>query len=122
MSNSLRHHGHQVPSSFTISQSLLFMSIGSVMPSNHLILCCSLLLMSSIFPNIRVFSSKSALHTRWPKYWSFSFSPSSEYSGLISIRIDWFDLLAVQESLLQHHNLKALADPYSSYLPKKYSI
>ena len=84
------------------------MSIESVMPSNHLVLCHPLFLLPSIFPSIRVFSSESALHIRWPKYWSFSFSisPSSEYSGLISFRIDWFDLLAVQgtlESLLQHH-------------------
>ena len=94
---------------FTISWSL---SIGSVIPSNHLILCCSLLLLASIFPSIRVFSSESALHIRWPKYWSFSFSisPSKEYSGLISFRIDGFDLLEVQrtlKSLLQHHSLKA---------------
>ena len=82
------------------------------MPSNHLILCCPLLLLPSIFPSIRVFSSESALHIRWPKYWSFSFSitPSNEYSGLISFRIDWFDLLAVQgtlKSFLQHHSSKA---------------
>ena len=82
------------------------------MPSNHLIFCCSLLLLSSIFPSIRVSSNKSVLHIRWPKYWNFSFSisPSNEYSGLISFRMDWFDLLAVQgalKSLLQHHNLKA---------------
>ena len=82
------------------------------MPSNHLILCCPLLLLPSIFPSIRVFSNESALHIRWPKYWSFSFSisPSSEYSGLISFRIDWLDLLAVQgalKSLLQHHCSKA---------------
>ena len=88
------------------------MSIESVMQSNHLILCCPLLLMPSIFPNIRVFSNELALHTRWPKYWSFSFSisPSKENSGLVSFRIDWFDLLAVQEtlkSLLQHHSSKA---------------
>ena len=87
------------------------MSIKSVMPSNHLILCHPLLL-PSIFPSIRVFSNESALHIRWPKYWSFSFniSPSNEYSGLISFRIDWFDLLAVQGTvkiLLQHHSLKA---------------
>ena len=93
---------------FTISQSLLkFISIKSVMPSNHLILCHPLLLLSSIFPSIRVFSNESALCIRWLKYWSFSFSihPSNEYSGLISLRIDWFDLLAVQgtlKSLLQH--------------------
>ena len=82
------------------------------MPSNHLILCCSLLLLTSIFPRIRVFSNKSALHIRWPKYWSFSFniSPSSEHPGLISFRMDWLDLLEVQgtlKSLLQHHSSKA---------------
>ena len=85
--------------SITNSQSLLkLMSIESVMPSNHLILCCSLLLLPSVFPSIRVFSSESALPIRWPKYWSFSFSisPSNEYSGLISFRIDWLDLLALQ--------------------------
>ena len=84
------------------SQNLLrFISIESVMPSNRLILCCPLLLLLSIFPSIRVFSNESALHIRWPKYWSFSFSisPSNEYSGLISFRIDWFDLLAVQGTL-----------------------
>ena len=88
------------------------MSIESVMPSNHLILCYLLLLLPSIFPSIRVFSNESVLHIRWPKYWSFSFSfgPSNEYSGLISFRIYWFDLLAVQgtlKSLLQHHSSKA---------------
>ena len=99
--------------SFTNSQSLLkLMSIESVMPSNHLILCCPLLLLSSIFLSIRVFPNESALHIRWPKYWSFSFSisPSNEHSGLISFRLDWFDLLAVQvtlKSLLQHHSSKA---------------
>ena len=85
--------------SFTISQSLLkLMSIESVMPSNHLILCLPLLFLPSIFPSIRVFSSELALQIRWPKYWNFSvcISPSNEYSGLISLRIDWFDLLAVQ--------------------------
>ena len=98
---------------FTISWSLLkLMSIESVMPSNHLILCRLLLLLPSIFPSIRVFSSELALHIRWLKYWSFSFSisPSNEYSGLISFRIDWFDLLAIQgnlKSLLQHHSSKA---------------
>ena len=101
---------HQASLSFTISQSLLkLMSTESVMPSNHLILCHPLLLLPSIFPSMRVFTSDSALRIRWPKYWSFSFniSPSDEYSGLISFRIDWFDLLAVQEtlkSLLQHHS------------------
>ena len=80
------------------------------MPSNHLILCCPLLLPPSIFPNIRVFSNESALHIRWPKYWSFSFSPSNEHSELISFRMDWLDLLAVQgtlKRLLQHHSSKA---------------
>jgi len=90
----------------------MLMSIELVMPSNHLILCHPLFLLPSIFLSIRVFSSESALHIRWPKYWSFSFSisPSNEYSGLISFRIDWFDLLEVQgilKSLLQHHNSKA---------------
>ena len=87
---------HQASLSFTISQSLLeLMSIESVMPSNHLILCGSFLLLPLIFPNIRVFSNESVLHIMWPKYWSFSFnvSPSNEYSGLISFRMDWFDLL-----------------------------
>ena len=97
----------------TISQSLpKLRSIESVMPSNHLMLCRPLLLLPLIFPSIRVFSNESALHTRWPKYWSFSFniSPSNEYSGLISYRMDWLDLLAVQgtlKSLLQHHSSKA---------------
>ena len=103
----------QASLSITNSQSLLkFISIESVMPSNHLILCCPLLFLPSIFPSIRVFSNESALHIRWPKYWSFSFSisPSSEYSGLNSFRMDWFDLLVVQgtlKSLLQHHRSKA---------------
>ena len=91
---------------------LRLMSIESVMPSNHLILCRPLLLLPPIPPNIRVFSNESALHIRWPNYWSFSFgiSPSNEYSGLISFRMDWLDLLAVQvtlKSLLQHHSSKA---------------
>ena len=135
MSDSLRPHGldssahfsHSVISdsvapwtaacqtslSITNSQSLLkLMSIQSMMPSNHLILCRRLLLPPSIFPSIRVFSSESVLCIRWPKYWSFSFSisPSNEYSGLISFRMDWLDLLAVQgtlKSLLQHHSSKA---------------
>ena len=88
------------------------MSIKLMMPSNHLILCRALLLLPSIFPSIRVFSNKSALHIRWPKYWSFSFSisPSNEHPGLVSFRMDWLDLLAVQgtpKSLLQHHSSKA---------------
>ena len=105
---------HQDSLSFTISWSLLkLMSIESVMPSNHLILCYPLLLLPSIFPSIRVFSNEAALHIRWPKYWSFSFniSPSNELSGLMSFRMDWLDLLAVQgtlKSLLQHHSSKAL--------------
>ena len=104
---------HQVCLSFTISWSLLkFMPIESMMPSNHLILCHPLLLLPSIFPSIRVLSNESALPIRWTKYWCFSLniSPSNEYSGLISFRIDWFDLLAVQgtlKSLLQHHSSKA---------------
>ena len=86
--------------SFTVSWSLLnLMSIELMIPSNHLILCCPLLLLPSIFPSIRVFSNELALCIRWPKYWGFSFSSSSEYSGLISFRIDWFDLLAVQGTL-----------------------
>ena len=103
----------QASLSITDSQSLLkLMSIESVMPSNHLILCRPLLLQPSIFPSIRVFSNESVLHITWPKYWSFSFSirPSNEYSGLISFRMDWLDLLAVQgtlKSLLQHHSSKA---------------
>ena len=103
----------QASLSITNSQSFLKLtSIESVMPSNHLILCRPLLLLSPIFPSIRVFSSESVLHIRWPKYWSFSYgiSPSNEYSGLISFRMDWLDLLAVQgtlKGLLQHHSSKA---------------
>ena len=101
----------QAPVSSTLSRSLLkFMSIESVMPSSHLILGRPLLLLPSISPSIRVFSNESALHIRWPKYWSFRTSLSNDYAGLISFRIDWFDLLAVQrilKSLLKHHNSKA---------------
>ena len=116
MSDSLWPHGLQHTRLSCPSLShwglLKLMSVESVMPSNHLILCHPLLLLPSIFPSIRVFSNESALHIRWPKDWSFSFSisPSNEYSGLISFRIDWFDLHAVQvslKSLLQHHNSKA---------------
>ena len=135
MSSCLRPHGtaaRQDPLSFTISWSLLkFMSIGSVMLSNHLILCSPLVLLPSIFPIIRIFSNELTLCIRWPKYWrlSFSISPSSEYSVLISFTIAWFDLLAVQgtlKSLLQHHKSKAsflqhsvfftvqLSDPYET--------
>ena len=109
-SHTLGQSALKTPLSFTISQSFLrFMFIESLMSSNHLILCSPLLLLPSVFPSIRVFSNESALHIRWPKYWSFSssISPSSEYSGFISFRIDWFDLLAIQEtlkSLLQHPN------------------
>ena len=104
---------HQASLSITNSWSLLkLMSIESVMPTNHLIFCRPLLLLPSIFPSIRIFSNESALHIRWPKYWSFSFSisPSNEHSGLISLRMDWLDLLAVQgtlKSLLQYHRSKA---------------
>ena len=103
---------HQGSLSFTIFQSLLkLMSIELVMPSNHLILCHSLLLLPSIFPRIRVFSNELALPIWWPKYWSFSISPSNEYSRLISFRIDWFDLLSVQESSLapQFKSISSLA-------------
>ena len=112
----------QASLSFTISQSLLkLMSIELMMPFNHLILCRPLLLPLSIFPSIRVFSNESALHIRWPKYWNFSFNinPSSEYSGLISFRMDWFDLLAVQgtlKSLLQHHSSKASVLYHSAFI------
>ena len=105
--------GCQASLSITNSRSLFkLMSIRPVMPSNHLILCRPLLLLPSIFPSIRVFSSESVLHIRWPKYWGFSFSisPSSEYSGLISFRMDWLDLFAAQgtlKRLLQHHSSKA---------------
>ena len=110
----------QASLSFTISQTLLkLISIESVMPSNYLILCCPLLLLPSIFPSIRVFSNGSVLHIRWPKYWSFSFSisPSNEYSGLISSRIDWFDLLAVQRTLksLQYHSSEASVLRHSAF-------
>ena len=115
MSDSLRSQGLQHSWLLCPPRSpilLKFMSIKSVMPLNHLILCCPLLLLPSILSSTRVFSNESALHIRWPKYWSFSFSisPSNEYSGLISFRIDCFNLLAVQEtlkSLLQHHSSKA---------------
>ena len=106
-------HSMEASLSITNSQSLpKLMSIESVMPSNHLILCRPLLLPPSIFPSIRVFSNESSLHIRWPKYWSFSFSisPSNEHPRLISFRMDWLDLLAIQgtlKSLLQHHSSKA---------------
>ena len=113
MSDPLKPAAQQASQSITNSLSLLkFMSIELMMSSNHLILCHPLLLLLSIFPSIRVFSIESALHIRWPKHWSFSFSigPSNEYSGLISFRSDWFDLLAVQgtlKSILQCHSSAA---------------
>src|SRR5574337_232565 len=112
---------HQASLSIINSQSLLkLMSIESVVPSNHLILCRPLLLPPSIFPSNRVFSNESAFRIRWPKYWSFSFSisPSKEHSGLISFRMDWLDLLAVQgtlKSLLQHHSSKASILRHSAF-------
>ena len=112
----------QASLSITNSWSLLkLMAFESVMPSNHLILCCPLLLPSSIFPSIRVFSNESVLRIRWPKCWSFSFtiSPSNEYPGLVSFRMDWMDLLAVQgtlKSLLQHHSSKVSILRCSAFL------
>ena len=115
----------QVSLLFTISWSLLkLMSIESVMTSNDLILCQPLPLLPSIFPSIRVYSNESALPIRWPKYWSFSLNPSNEYSGLISFRIDWFDLLAVQgtlKSLFQYYNSKALILQCSAFLMVQHS-
>ena len=129
---------HQTSLSITNSRSSPKpMSIESMMPSNHFIFCCPILLLPSVFPSIRVFSNESALHIRWPKYWSFSFniSPSNEHPGLISLRMDWLDLLAVQgtlKSLLQHHSSKAsmlqcsasftvqLLQPYMT--PKNHSL
>ena len=111
----------QASLSITNSRSLLkLMSIKSVMPSNHLILCHPLLFLPSVFPSIRVFSNESVLHIRWPKYWRFSFtiSPYNEHSGLISFRIDWLDLLAVQgtlKSLLQHHSSNASILQHSAF-------
>ena len=112
----------QASLSITNFHSLLkLMSIESVMPSNHLILCCPLLFLPSIFPSIRVYSNESALHMRWPKYWSFSFSisPSNEHPGLISFRMDWLDLLAVQgtlKSLLQQPQFKSINSSALSFL------
>ena len=117
----------QAPLSSTISQSLLkLMRIESVMPSNHLILCRPLLLRPPVFPSIRVFSIESALHIRWPKYWSFSFniSPTNEHPGLISFMMDWLDLLAVQgtlKSLLQHHSSKASILRRSAFFTVQFS-
>ena len=108
----MNHSMPGLPVHHQLLELLKLISIESVIPSNHLILCRPLLLLPSIFPSIRVFSNESALHIRWPKYWSFSFnvSPSNEHPGLISFRMDWLDLLAVQgnlKSLLQHHSSKA---------------
>ena len=126
MSDSLWLHGLQnarlpCPSPTSRACLLKLMSVESVMPSNHLILCCPLLFPPSVFPSIRVFSDESVLRIRLPKYWSFSFSisPSSEYSGLISFRMDWLHLLAVQrtlKSLLQHNSSKASVLQHSAFL------
>ena len=130
MSDSLRPHGLQnarlpCPSP-TPGVFFKLMSIKLVMPSNHFILCCSLPLLPSIFPVIMVFSNESVLHIRWPKYWSFSFSvnPSNEYSGLISFRMDWLDLLAVQGTLksLQHYSSKASVLKPSTFFVVRLSL
>ena len=118
---------HQASLSITNSRNFLkLLSNELVIPFNHLLLCCPLLLPPSIFPSIRVFSNESVLRIRWPKYWSFSISPSNEYSGLISFRIDWFDFLTVQgtlKSLLQHHSLKVCSSALSFlYSPTLTSI
>ena len=115
----MNHSTPGLPVHHQLPQSTKPMSTESVMPSNHLILCHPLLFLPSIFPRIRVFSNESGLHIRWPKYWSFSFSisPSNEHPGLISPRMDWLDLLAVQgtlKSLLQHHSSKSGGSPFSS--------
>ena len=109
-----------LPVHYQLLELLKFISIELVMPSNYLILCCPLLLLPSIFPRIMVFSNELVLHIMWPKYWSFSFkiSPSNEYSGLVSFRMDWLDLLAVQEtlkSLLQHNSSKASILRHSAF-------
>ena len=118
-SATLRTAARQAPLSFTISRSLpKLISIQSVTPSSHLILCCPLLLLPSIFPSFRIFSNELALRIRWPKYWSFCISPSNEYSGLVSFRMNWFDLLAAQgtlKSLLQSHSLKASVLRHSAF-------
>ena len=122
MSGSLQHRGHQASFFFALTQSLFkLMFTESVMSSNHLILCCPLLLLPAIFPNIRIFSNELALHIKWPKYQNFNFSiiPFNEYLGLISFRIDWFDLLTPQrnlKSLLQHHSSKVSILQHSAFL------
>ena len=120
------NHSSQASLSITNSRSSLKpTSIQSVTPSSHLILCCPLLLLPSIFPSFRIFSNELALRIRWPKYWSFSISPSNEYSGLVSFRMDWFDLLAAQgtlKSLLQSHSLKASVLRHSAFFTVQLSI
>ena len=123
VSNSLQAHGlqHTRPPCPSLTPRVYSnSSIELVMPPNHLILCCPLLLLPAIFPSIRIFSNESVLHIRWPKYWNFSFSisPSNKYSGLISFRMDWLDLLAVQwtlKSILQHHSSKASILRHSAF-------
>ena len=116
---------HQASLSITNIQNLLkLISTELVMPSNHLILCCPLLLLSLIFPRITVFSNESVLHIRWPKFWSFSISPSNEHSELISFRMDWLGLLAVQENLksvLQHHSSKVSVLQHSAFFTVRLS-
>ena len=125
-SATLRTAARQAPLSFTISRSLpKLISIQSVTPSSHLILCCPLLLLPSIFPSFRIFSNELALRIRWPKYWSFCISPSNEYSGLVYFRMNWFDLLAAQgtlKSLLQSHSLKASVLRHSAFFTVQLSI
>ena len=116
----MNHSTPGLPVHHQLPESPKPMSIESVMPSSHLILCCSLFLLPSIFPSIRIFSNESVLHIRWPKYWSFTFniSPSNEHPGLISFRMDWLDLLTVQgtlQSLLQHHSSKASIFQHSAF-------
>ena len=123
----MNHSTPDLPVHHQLSEFTKLMSIESVMPSNHVILCRPLLLLPSIFPNIRVFSTESALHMRWPKYWSFSFSisPSNEHPGLISFRMDWLDLLADQgtlKSLLQHCSSKASILQCSAFFIERNSI
>ena len=124
VSNSLRPHAHQASLSITKSRSSpKHMSIESVTPSNHLILCRPLLCLPSIFPSIRVFANESALHIRWPKYWSFSFniSPSNEHPGLISFRMDWLDFLSVQGTLKESSPIPQFKSISSSALSFLYS-
>ena len=124
--NPMNHSTPGLPVHYQLPEFIKLVSIESVMPSSHLILCRPILLLPSIPPSIRVFSNESTLHMRWPKYWSFSFSisPSNEYSGLISFRMDWLDLLAVYgtlKSLLQHHNSKASILQRSAFFTVQFS-